>query len=118
MPGSNSRKRTRSNLSITSPQLYISGTPKPKHLNLQPEETMAARRPPIIRATNEDLLEDVCALSQLLEHQCLDKTRDGQIYAPETKECHTYGLDAYNSDLGQWSMSYKELEIMLIKILM
>ena len=58
---------------------------------------MAARRPPIIRATNEDLLKDVCALSQLLEHQCLDKTKAGQIYVPETKECHTNGLDAYNS---------------------
>ena len=58
---------------------------------------MAARQPPIIRTSNEDLLKDVCALSQLLEHQCLDKTKHGHIYISESKQCHLYGLDAYRS---------------------
>ena len=97
MTASGSRKRTRSAQGTTSPQLSnFSGTPKPKHVNCTSAYTMAARRPPIIRTTNEDLLEEVCALTKLLEQQHLDKTRDGEIYVHETLDCHTNGLDAYN----------------------
>ena len=109
MPSSGSRKRTRSNIGTTSPQSYFSGTPKPKCVNLRSVETMAARRPPIIRPTNEDLLEDVCALTQLLEHQCLDKTKDGLIYVQETLECHTNGLDAYNTYHDQFEEALSQV---------
>ena len=106
MTSSASRKRTRSNQSITSPQSISSVTPKPKRHNFQIKETMAGRRPPIIRATNEDLLKDVCTLTQLVEHQRLDKTRHGNIYIPEIKQCHNVNKAKGNTKLEYFRANF------------
>ena len=58
---------------------------------------MAAKRPPIIRATNKDLIVDVCALTSLLEQQHLNETMGGAIYVSNPKRCHQEGVDAYNT---------------------
>ena len=50
-----------------------------------------------IRTSNDDLLKDVCALSQLLEKQCIDRTETIGLYTPEHTQCHTDGLDEYRS---------------------
>ena len=69
---------------------------------------MAAKRPPIIRTTNKDLIVDVCAFTNLLEQQCLNETRGGDIYVSEPKKCHEDELDAYNLYHDQFEEALSE----------
>ena len=70
-------------------------TPESKRLNLASDNTMAAWRPQIIRMSNDDLIKDKCALTELLEHQCHDKTHTIGVYHYEPLKCHREGLKEY-----------------------
>ena len=85
------------------------GKPNPKRQNLTTAYTMAGRRPPIIRSTNEDVQQDVCALTKLLEAACLDATKDGEIYYEKTLECQTKGLDAYHQHHDQFEEALSQV---------
>ena len=69
MPASATRKQTRISLGITSPIPDSERSPNPKHLNLSTEDTMASgfKRPPILTTINEDVRQNECSLTKLLE---------------------------------------------------
>ena len=96
MPASGSSKRIRQVLGTTSPGLSdFFRTPSPKHLNFATAYTMSGRRPPIIRSVNDNVHQDVCSLTKLLEETCIDKTKEGEIYFEAPLECHINGHEAY-----------------------
>ena len=47
--------------------------------------------------SNDDLIKDKCALTQLLETQCHDKTHSIGFYHYEPLKCHREGLEEYRA---------------------
>ena len=62
-------------------------TPESKQLNYTSNNTMATRRPQIIRTSNDDLIKDKCALTQLLDALCHDKTTTIGMYHYDSLKC-------------------------------
>ena len=68
------KRKNRPTQGNTSPKTGFTVTPESQRLNFASDKTMATRRPQIIRTSNDDLIKDKCALTQLLETQCHYKT--------------------------------------------
>ena len=91
------KRKQRPTQGNNSPKDTLTVTPESKWLNFLSDNTMAARRPRIIRTSNDDLIKDKCALTQLLETQRHDKTHSIGMYNHEQLKCHTDGLEEYRA---------------------
>ena len=72
-------------------------TPETKCLNFTSDNTMAGARPKIIRTSNEDIIKDKCALTEVLDTLRHDKTSSVGKYEYNSLKCHTEGLEEYKT---------------------
>ena len=72
-------------------------TPESKQLNFASDNTMAARRPQIIRTSNDEIIKDRCSLTDLLDTLCHDKTSTVGLYEYVPLKCYTEGLEEYKT---------------------